>query len=66
MTRSLKKIMNKIPGNHDKLNQLSDVLAVVSILLSCCAVYDLSVSLVRDRIKQIAVRRLHESPSDFS
>ncbi len=43
---------------QDRLNVLSGILAVISALLSCCAIYGLSVSLVRDNLKQIAVRKL--------
>jgi putative ABC transport system permease protein len=43
---------------QDRLNVLSGILAVISALLSCCAIYGLSVSLVRDKLKQIAVRKL--------
>src|SRR5258708_15512008 len=37
---------------------LSEILAIISGLLSCCAIYGLSVSLVRDKLKQIAVHKL--------
>ncbi len=43
---------------QDRLNTLSEVLAIISALLSCCAVYGLSVSLVRDKLKQIAIHKL--------
>jgi putative ABC transport system permease protein len=43
---------------QDKLNKLSGVLALVAAALSCFAIYGLSVSIVRDKIKQIAVRKL--------
>ncbi|HEX5171137.1 MAG TPA: FtsX-like permease family protein [Cyclobacteriaceae bacterium] len=43
---------------QDRLNRLSEILAVISALLSCCAIYGLSVSLVRDKIKEIAVHKL--------
>ena len=36
---------------QDKLNILSGILAVISVVLSCFAIYGLSVSLVRDKIK---------------
>jgi putative ABC transport system permease protein len=43
---------------QDRLNSLSGLLAVISALLSCCAIYGLSISLVRDKVKQIAVHKL--------
>src|SRR5688572_22223862 len=43
---------------QDRLNALSGLLTIVSGLLSCCAIYGLSVSLVRDKLKQIAVHKL--------
>jgi putative ABC transport system permease protein len=43
---------------QDRLNTLSQVLAIISGLLSCCAVYGLSVSLVRDKLKQIAIHKM--------
>jgi putative ABC transport system permease protein len=43
---------------QDKLNTLSAILAIISAVLSCFAVYGLSVSLVRDKLKEIAVHKL--------
>lgn len=43
---------------QDKLNTLSDFLAIISAILSCCAIYGISVSLVRDKLKQIAVHKI--------
>jgi putative ABC transport system permease protein len=43
---------------QDRLNTLSAILAILSGLLSCFAIYGLSVSLVRDKLKQIAVHKL--------
>jgi putative ABC transport system permease protein len=43
---------------QDKLNKLSEVLALVAGALSCLAIYGMSVSIVRDKIKQIALRKL--------
>ncbi len=43
---------------QDRLNALSAILTLISALLSCCAIYGLSVSLVRDKLKQIAVHKL--------
>lgn len=44
---------------QDRLNALSDVLTLISALLACCSIYGLSVSLVRDKLKQIAVHKLY-------
>jgi putative ABC transport system permease protein len=44
---------------QDRLNTLSGVLAILSAILSCCAIYGLSISVVRDKIKQIAIHKLH-------
>jgi putative ABC transport system permease protein len=41
-----------------QLNNLSKILALISGLLSCSAIYGLSVSLVRDKLKQIAVHKI--------
>lgn len=43
---------------QDRLNKLSEILAVISGLLSCCAIYGLSLSMVRDKLKQIAIHKL--------
>ena len=43
---------------QDRLNFLSEILAVISGVLSCCAIYALSISIVRDKLKQIAVHKL--------
>lgn len=43
---------------QDRLNKLSAILAIVSGVLSCFAIYGLSVSLVRDKLKEIAVHKL--------
>jgi putative ABC transport system permease protein len=43
---------------QDKLNTLSEVLAIITGLLSCCAIYGLSISIVRDKLKQIAIYKL--------
>jgi putative ABC transport system permease protein len=43
---------------QDKLNKLSGILTVIAGLLSCCAIYALSVSLVRDKLKQIALHQI--------
>jgi putative ABC transport system permease protein len=44
---------------QDRLNTLSGILTIISALLSCCAIYGLSVSIVRDKLKQIAVHKLY-------
>jgi putative ABC transport system permease protein len=44
---------------QDRLNSLSDILTLISALLACCSIYGLSVSLVRDKLKQIAVHKLY-------
>lgn len=43
---------------QDKLNALSEILAVISGLLSCFAIYGFSISIVRDKLKQIAIHKL--------
>lgn len=43
---------------QDRLNSLSEVLAVISGFLSCFAIYGLSVSIVRDKLKQIAIHKI--------
>ena len=43
---------------QDKLNALSEILAIISGLLSCFAIYGLSISIVRDKLKQIAIHKL--------
>lgn len=45
-------------GYQDKLNSLSALLAILSAVLSCFAIYGLSISIVRDKLKQIAIRKL--------
>jgi putative ABC transport system permease protein len=44
---------------QDRLNSLSEALAVISAFLACCAIYGLSLSIVRDKLKQIAIRKLY-------
>lgn len=43
---------------QDRLNILSEMLAIISGVLSCLAIYGLSLALVRDKIKQIALHKL--------
>jgi ABC-type antimicrobial peptide transport system permease subunit len=42
---------------QDKLNSLSEVLAILSGLLTCLSVYGLSMGIVRDKLKQIAIHK---------
>jgi putative ABC transport system permease protein len=55
----LNKHFNSWIGYQDRLNTLSGILTIISALLSCCAIYGLSVSIVRDKLKQIAVHKLY-------
>ena len=48
---------------QDRLNSLSAFLTIISGLLSCCAVYGLSISIVRDKLKQIAIHKLFGASS---
>jgi hypothetical protein len=43
---------------QDRLNHVSEALAIISVILSCISIYGLSVSIVRDKTRQIAVHRL--------
>lgn len=43
---------------QNRLNTLSEILAIISGLLSCCVIYGLSVSIVCDKLKQIAIHKL--------
>jgi putative ABC transport system permease protein len=43
---------------QDRLNALSRVLIIISVLVAGCAIYGLIVSLVRDKLKAIAVHHL--------
>lgn len=54
----LNKHFNSWIEYQDKLNTLSGILTIIAGLLSCCAIYGLSVSIVRDKMKQIAVHKL--------
>jgi putative ABC transport system permease protein len=54
----LNKSFNDWIVYQDQLNKLSEILAIISALLSCCAIYGLSVSLVRDKLKEIALHKL--------
>lgn len=41
-----------------RLNSLTNLLTVITALLSCLAIYGLSISVVRDKLKQIAIRKI--------
>jgi putative ABC transport system permease protein len=43
---------------QDKLNGLSKLLAIISAVLSCFAILGLTISVVRDKVKQIAIHKL--------
>lgn len=43
---------------QDRLNALSKILTIISGVLSCFAIYGLSIGIVRDKIKQIAIHKL--------
>jgi putative ABC transport system permease protein len=43
---------------QDQLNALSGILTLISAFLAGCAIYGLTVSLVRDKLKEIAVHHL--------
>jgi putative ABC transport system permease protein len=43
---------------QDQLNALSGILTLISALLAGCAIYGLTVSLVRDKLREIAVHQL--------
>ena len=44
---------------QNRLNTISAVLAIISVILSCCAIYGLSISLVRDQLKPIAIHKIY-------
>jgi putative ABC transport system permease protein len=43
---------------QDQLNNISIVLTTVALIVSCCAIYALTISFVRDNLKQIAIHKL--------
>jgi putative ABC transport system permease protein len=43
---------------QDRLNSLSGIMAIISGVLACCSIYGLCVSIVREKIKQIAIHKL--------
>ena len=53
----LSKNYAKIVAYEDQLNKLSSLLAVVSCVMACCAIYALSLSRMNDNMKQIAIRK---------
>lgn len=42
---------------EDRMSNLSSLLATVSIVMACCAIYALSLSRMKDNLKQIAIRK---------
>jgi len=44
---------------QDRLNHLSEIMAIISALLACFGIYGLCVSIVREKIKEIAVHKLY-------
>lgn len=42
---------------EDRLNKLCDLLSIVGVVMACCAIYALSLSRMRDNLKQIAIRK---------
>ncbi len=46
-------------GYQDRLNALSEILAIISVVLSCFAIYGLSIGIVRDKMKQVAIHKLY-------
>lgn len=53
----LNKNYEKIVAYEDQLNKLSSVLAIISFVMACCAIYALSLSRMNDNMKQIAIRK---------
>ncbi len=41
-----------------RLNSFSIILTIIAAILSCFAIYGLSISVVRDKLKQIAIRKI--------
>jgi putative ABC transport system permease protein len=41
-----------------RLNSFTNILTIIAALLSCFAIYGLSISVVRDKMKQIAIRKI--------
>jgi putative ABC transport system permease protein len=44
---------------QDRLNAVSNLLAIIGAVLSCCAIYGLSLSLVQEKMKQLAVHKIY-------
>jgi putative ABC transport system permease protein len=42
---------------EDRLNRLSSLLALISVIMACCSIYALSLSRMNDNVKQIAIRK---------
>ncbi|MEJ0031106.1 MAG: FtsX-like permease family protein [Bacteroidota bacterium] len=42
---------------EDRLNKLSSLLALVSLVMACCSIYALSLARMNDNVKQIAIRK---------
>ena len=40
------------------LNFFTNILTIIAALLSCCAIYGLTISVVKDKLKQIAIRKI--------
>lgn len=43
---------------QDRLNSLSLTFTIMSLALACCAIYGLTISIVRDKLKYIAIHKL--------
>lgn len=43
---------------QDRLNTVSNLLAIIGAVLSCCAIYGLSLSIVQEKMKQLAVHKI--------
>ena len=41
-----------------RLNAFTNMLTIIAALLSCFAIYGLSINVVRDKLKQIAIRKI--------
>ena len=42
---------------EDRLNKLSSLLALVSVIMACCSIYALNLARMNDNVKQIAIRK---------
>lgn len=43
---------------QDQLNKFSVILTIISGVLSCCAIFGLSLSIVKDKLKEVAIHKL--------